>query len=122
MYINFLLAIVLSIFILILYVMNSKKRRREKSNLLIRFRQKINSKKHIKERTLSSNSNHLMASPDKNITINSWEEEYELREKADIHRSRLSKFGRSKINGEMLFLGEKGRVYKYAKDGAKKYI
>ena len=60
--------------------------------------------------------------PNKNITLGSCYTEYELREKADIHRARLSKFGKSKINGEMLFVGPKGGIYKISEDGKKKYV
>ena len=58
----------------------------------------------------------------KNIPLGTWYSEDELREKADIHRSRLSKFGKSKINGEMLFVGPKGGIYKISNDGKKKYV
>ena len=31
-------------------------------------------------------------------------------------------FGKSKINGEMLFVGPKGGIYKISSDGKKKYV
>ncbi len=65
---------------------------------------------------------NLMQNPENNIRINEWEEETELRTKAEIHRARLNKFGRSKINNEILFLGPKGGIYKLTRDGNKKYI
>ena len=63
-----------------------------------------------------------MIDPESNINIGIWYSETELREKADIHRARLSKFGRSKMNGDMLFLGPKGGVYKYTSNGKRKYV
>ena len=63
-----------------------------------------------------------MADPETNIKIGRWDNELELREKADIHRSRLIKFGRSKMNGEMLFLEKKGKVYLITPQGQRKYI
>ena len=67
-------------------------------------------------------SNELMLDPEKNIKFNSWNTEDELRTKADIHRARLSKFGRSKMNGEVYFLGIRGGVYKKGSSGNKRYV
>jgi len=63
-----------------------------------------------------------MADPENDIRIAAWENESELREKADVHRARLNRYGRSKINGEMLFMGPKGGVYKYTASGGKLYV
>jgi len=63
-----------------------------------------------------------MADPESNIQIGVWDREDELREKADIHRSRLKKYGRSTMNGEEFFLGPQGGVYKYNSEGKKKYV
>ena len=75
-----------------------------------------------RERISEEFSNSLLLDPNKNIPIGTWYSENELREKADIHRARLSKFGKSKINGEMLFIGPKGGIYKITEDGKKKYV
>ena len=79
-------------------------------------------KDRLRKRLSEEFSNSLMLDPESNITIGSWYSEIELREKADIHRARLSKYGRSKMNGEMLFLGPKGGIYKYNSEGKKKYL
>ena len=63
-----------------------------------------------------------MKDPNKNISLNDSDKESELREKADIHRTRLKKYGKSRINNELLFLGPKGGIYKLTEDGKKKYI
>ena len=56
------------------------------------------------------------------ISLNDSDKESELREKADIHRTRLKKYGQSRINNELIFLGPKGGIYKLTEDGKKKYI
>ncbi|WP_320664753.1 hypothetical protein [Prochlorococcus sp. MIT 1223] len=90
-----------------------------KKNLFLkRFKNKGNLREKLSERFSYS----LMGDPDSDIKIGSWYSEIELREKADIHRARLSKYGRSKMNGEMLYVGPKGGVYKYNSDGKKKYL
>tara|TARA_Y100001968_G_C19354452_1_gene716428 strand:+ start:1025 stop:1294 length:270 start_codon:yes stop_codon:yes gene_type:complete len=87
-----------------------------------KFKARFTHRNRLREKLSEDFSNSLMLDPECNITIGTWYSEAELREKADIHRARLSKYGRSKMNGEMLFLGPKGGVYKYTSDGKKKYI
>tara|TARA_Y100001968_G_C19017488_1_gene553512 strand:+ start:291 stop:560 length:270 start_codon:yes stop_codon:yes gene_type:complete len=87
-----------------------------------RFKRRFKNTNIRRKRITEEFSNSLLLDPKKNITLGSWYTEYELREKADIHRARLSKFGKSKINGEMLFVGPKGGIYKLTEDGKKKYV
>ena len=49
----------------------------------------------------------MMLDPEKNINIGDWDREDLMREKVDIHRARLNKFGRSKMNGQMIFKEKK---------------
>ena len=63
-----------------------------------------------------------MADPTSDIRIGTWDEDPELREKADIHRARLNKFGKSRMNGEMLFKSPSGEVYKCTPDGEKTFV
>ena len=84
------------------------------------YRNKIN--RHIKRNVLKERiseefQNSLITDPESNISIGTWYTENELREKADIHRAMLSKFGKSRINGEMLFVGPKWGIYKISEDG-----
>ena len=87
-----------------------------------RFRKRFKSKNHLQEKFRADLSESLMADPEKNIQIEMLDGEVEMREKADIHRARLSKYGQSRMNGEMLFIGEEGEVYKYTQKGKKKYL
>ena len=118
-----LIAIFLIIFFLyILLVLHKRKNFSNKKGLIERFKKRF---KHInvrRKRISEEFTNSLLLDPYKNIPLGTWYSEDELREKADIHRSRLSKFGKSKINGEMLFVGPKGGIYKISADGKKKYV
>ena len=87
-----------------------------------RFKERFKNIDVRKKRILEEFTNSLLLDPCKNIPLGTWYSEDELREKADIHRARLSKFGRSKINGEMLYVDPKGIIYKINADGKKQYV
>ncbi len=108
--------------ILAFIILSSKRNRPRERSLISRFKSRFKNKDRRRERITEEFSYSLMTDPEINITIGTWYNEDELREKADIHRARLSKHGRSKINGEMLYLGPKGGVYKLTPEGKKKYL
>ncbi len=114
--------VVIIIFLPCLYLIKTRKTLTNKKDLLDRFKEKFKNKNVKRERISQEFINSLVLDPERNISIGNWYSENELREKADIHRARLSKFGKSKMNGEMLFAGPKGGVYKITKDGKKKYV
>ena len=93
-----------------------------RKGLIGRFKQRFKKINVRRKRITEEFTNSLLLDPDKNIPLGTWYSENELREKADIHRARLSKFGKSKMNGEMLFVGPKGGIYKISEDGKKKYV
>ncbi len=104
------------------YLLKTKKNLVNKKGLLERFKEKFKNKNVKRERISQEFINSLLLDPERNITIGNWYSENELREKADIHRARLSKFGKSRMNGEMLFAGPKGGVFKITKNGNKQYV
>tara|TARA_X000000368_G_C22867212_1_gene639243 strand:- start:31 stop:393 length:363 start_codon:yes stop_codon:yes gene_type:complete len=111
--------------ILYIYIFLILKRRKSFSNrrtLIGRFKKRFKNINVRRKRISEEFTNSLSIDPYKNIPLGTWYSEEELREKADIHRSRLSKFGKSKLNGEMLFVGPKGGIYKVSDDGKKKYV
>ena len=113
------------LFLVVLYfVYKSKHKPRDNKpkNTLERFKKRFKSQARIQEKSFEGLSNSLMANPNKNIKISPWDNDHELREKADIHRARLKKFGRSKINGEMLFMEAHDLIYKYTPTGEKNYL
>ncbi len=120
---SLLTIIIIGFFILCFSYLTKKRRERiPKTNLIKRFRKRFKSKSRLREKLLAEFSEALMADPESNIQIGVWDREDELREKADIHRSRLKKYGRSTMNGEEFFLGPQSGVYKYNSEGKKKYV
>tara|TARA_Y100001978_G_C23378109_1_gene284178 strand:+ start:82 stop:444 length:363 start_codon:yes stop_codon:yes gene_type:complete len=109
-------------FLYIVLILNRRRKFSNKKSLIERFKKRFKNINVRRKRISEEYTNSLTLDPNKNITLGSWYSENELREKADIHRSRLSKFGKSKINGEMLFVGPKGGIYKISSDGKKKYV
>ena len=109
-------------FLYVLFISNKKKKFSNRRSLMERFKKRFKTINVRRKRISEEFINSLLLDPSKNIPLGTWYSEDELREKADIHRSRLSKFGKSKINGEMLFVGPKGGIYKISADGKKKYV
>ena len=56
-----------------------------------------------------------------NIYIGSYDNEENINRKSNIHRARLSKFKKSKLNGEMIFQDDEQRIYKF-NNGRKVYL
>tara|TARA_B100000700_G_scaffold80435_1_gene90646 strand:+ start:1403 stop:1765 length:363 start_codon:yes stop_codon:yes gene_type:complete len=118
-----LIPIILIIFFLCLFLIVEKNKGfKNRKSLMERFKQRFNNINVRRKRISEEFTNSLLLDPYKNIALGTWYSENELREKADIHRARLSKFGKSKINGEMLFVGPKGGIYKICDNGKKKYV
>ncbi len=117
------ISLILIIFLLyILFVIKKRKGYSNRKGLMERFKHRFKNINVRRKRISEEFSNSLLMDPSKDIPLGVWYTESELREKADIHRARLSKFGKSKINGEMLFVGPKGGIYKISDDGKKKYV
>ena len=113
----------LLIFMLTIFVLARKKKQElSKTNLVTRFRKRFKSDSRHREKLVEKVADTLMTDPNINIQLGAWDREDELREKADIHRTRLSKYGYSKLNGEKFFMERDGRVYTSNTDGNKKYV
>ncbi len=118
-----LISIFLIIFFFYIFLfLNKRKSFSNRKTLIERFKKRFKNINVRRKRISEEFTNSLLLDPSKNIPLGTWYSDDELREKADIHRSRLSKFGKSKINGEMLFVGAKGDIYKISSDGKKKYV
>ncbi len=83
---------------------------------------RLRKENQFRSRANESYSNFLMLNPDHDIKMESWNNEHELREKADIHRARLNKFGSSRLNGEMLYMDKSGLIYKISSTNTRMYV
>jgi len=61
------------------------------------------------------------SNPNINIRIGLYENENNINRKSNIHRARLSKFRKSKLNDEMIYLDSEQKIFKFVK-GNKIYL
>jgi len=54
----------------------------------------------------------VVINPNINIYIGIYDNEENINSKSNLHRARLSKFKKSKLNGEMIFQDNEQRIYK----------
>ena len=114
----FLVVFALFLILLINKISNIKK---NKNNNLINFKKKLLSKESNIEKIFSRDDERTCLDPNININIGIYENEDNINRKSNIHRARLSKFKKSKLNGELIFLDNDQKIFKYIK-GKKKYI
>ena len=70
---------------------------------------------------LSINIVFVIITPNIDIYIGFYDNEENINRKSNIHRARLSKFKKSKLNGEMIFQDDEHRIYKFI-NGKKVYL
>ena len=115
-----ILLIVLVIFLVLLVnkIVNSNK---NKNKNLLKFKNKLLSKESNIEKIFSRDDEKTSSDPDININIGIYDNEDNISRKSNIHRARLSKFKKSKLNGEIIFLDKNEKIFKYI-NGKKKYF
>ena len=97
------------------------KSKKIKNLKLDKFKNKLQSKQRNIERIFLREEEKTFSNPNINIFIGSYDNEDNISRKSNIHRARLSKFKKSKLNGEMIFQDEEKRIYKF-NDGKKVYL
>ena len=73
------------------------------------------------EKIFLRNNERLIKDPNIDLKIGLYDKEIDLRLKTNIHRARLAKFRKSKLNGEFIYQDLKGNIYKI-KNKNKEYI
>ena len=109
---------VLGIILISYNIINFKK---NKNKNIIKFKKKLLSKESNIEKIFSRNDEKTSSDPNININIGLYENEDNINRKSNIHRARLSKFRKSKLNGEMIFIDQYQKIFKYYK-GKKIYL
>ena len=99
-------------------IINSKK---NKNKNLLKFKKKLLSKESNIEKIFSRDDEKKSSDPNININIGLYDNDDTINRKSNIHRARLSKFKRSKLNGEIIFVDQDEKLFKYI-NGKKKYI
>ena len=64
------------------------------------------------EKIFLRNNERLIKDPNIDLKIGLYEKESDLKLKTNIHRARLAKFNKSKLNGEFIYKDLKGNIYK----------
>ena len=114
----FLFFLILGVIFLV-YKKNSSKK--PKNLKLDNFKNKLQSTQTNIDRIFLREEEKTFSNPNINIYIGSYDNENNINRKSNIHRARLSKFKKSRINGEMIFQDKEQRIYKI-NNGKKVYL
>ena len=114
----FLVFLILGIIFFVYRIIKSKK---SKNLKLDKFKNKHQSTQTNIERIFLREEEKTFSNPNINIYIGIYDSEDNINRKSNIHRARLSKFRKSKLNGEMIFQDDEQRIYKF-NDGKKVYL
>ena len=106
---------------LIFFVYKKIKSKKTKNLKLDKFKNKLKSRQTNIERIFLREEEKIFSDPNINIKIEIYDEEDNINRKSNIHRARLSKFKKSKLNGEMIYQDDKQRIYKI-NNGKKFYL
>ena len=115
---NFLFFLILVIIFFVYQKINSKKTKNFK---LDKFKNKLKSTQTNIDRIFLREEEKTYSNPNINISIGISDSEKNINRKSNIHRARLSKFNKSKFNGQMIFQDDEQRIYK-VKNGKKVYL
>ena len=115
---KFVVFLILGIIFLVYKKIKSKKLKNLK---LDKFKNKLQSTQTNIERIFLREEEKTFSNPNINIYIGSYDNENTINRKSNIHRARLSKFKKSKFNGEMIFQDNEQRIYKFT-NGKKVYL
>ena len=118
---NILLIFYSLVIIVILLIIKIINLRKNKNNNLFKFKQKHLSKESNIEKIFSRDDERTSSDPNININIGLYDNEDNISRKSNIHRARLSRFKKSKLNGEIIFIDKDQKIFRYV-NGKKKYI
>ena len=105
----------------IFFVYKKIKYKKQKNYKLHKFKNKLQNTQTNIERIFLREEEKTFSNPNINIYIGIYDNEEKINRKSNIHRARLSKFKKSKLNGEMIFKDDEQRIYKFS-NGEKVYL
>jgi len=105
----------------IFFVYKKIKYKKPKNLKLNKFKNKLQGTQTNIERIFLREEEKTFSDPNINIYIGIYDNEENINRKSNIHRARLSKFKKSKLNGEMIFNDDEQRIYKF-NNGKKVYL
>ena len=110
---NIFLAFLILGFTLILFNTKSNIFKKSKNIKINKFKNKLLSKESNIEKIFLRDEEKTSSNPNINISIGLYENEENINRKSNIHRARLTKFKKSKLNGEIIYLDENQKIFKY---------
>ena len=113
--------VVFLILVVIFLVYQKNKSKKTKNLKLEKFKNKLQSRQTNIERIFLREEEKTFSNPNINIAIGVYDDGDKINRKSNIHRARLSKFKKSKLNGEMIFQDDEQRIYKF-NNGEKVYL
>ena len=105
----------------VFFIYKKIKYKKPKNLKLDKFKIKLQSTQTNIDRIFLREEETTFSNPNMNIYIGSYDNEENINRKSNIHRARLSKFKKSKLNGEMIFQDDEQRIYKF-NNGKKVYL
>ena len=106
----------------VIFLLYKKIKSKKPKNLkLAKFKNKLQSTQTNIERIFLREEEKTLSNPNINIHIGISDNEENINRKSNIHRARLSKFNKSKLNGEMIFKDDEEKIYKFY-NGKKVYL
>ena len=102
-------------------IYKKNKSKETKNYKLEKFKKKLQSTQTNIDRIFLREDEKTFSNPNINIYIGIYDNEDNINRKSNIHRARLSKFKKSKLNGEMIFQDDEQRIYKF-NNGMKVYL
>ena len=110
---NIFLAFLILVFTLILFAYKRNIFKKSKNIKINKFKNKLLSKESNIEKIFLRDEEKTSSNPNINIRIGLYENEENINRKSNIHRARLTKFKKSKLNGEIIYLDENQKIFKY---------
>ncbi len=105
-----------------LIFLNKRFKTKNSKNLKInKFKNKLLSKESNIEKIFLRDEEKTSSNPNINIRIGIYENEDKINRKSNIHRARLSKFKKSKLNGEIIYQDSEKKIFKLV-NGKKIYL
>tara|TARA_Y100001978_G_scaffold85195_1_gene76363 strand:+ start:49 stop:405 length:357 start_codon:yes stop_codon:yes gene_type:complete len=84
----------------------------KKMNKIKNFKDKFTNKEAKIEKIFLRNNERIINDPNIDLKIGIYDKESDLKLKTNIHRARLAKFNKSKLNGEFIYKDLEGNIYK----------
>ena len=114
-------AFILILIFLYLIVKKSTNKLLKKNKKISNFKKSLLSKEFNIKKIYLRNDERINLNPDINIKVDIYDKDYEIINKTNLHRARLAKFKKSKLNGEFIYMDKDENVYKIIR-GVKKYL